>query len=103
VLSGGIASAYVKRPPENTRPDDLHPAWTFERAQVIPKAVAVMAKEAARRVGLDYAGVDVIEDLRTGRVYCLEANSAPGMSQDTLKRVYAQIQQALRQRLARAG
>ncbi len=103
VLSGGIASAYVKRPPENARPDDLHPAWTFERAQVIPKAVAVMAKEAARRVGLDYAGVDVIEDLRTGRVYCLEANSAPGMSQDTLKRVYAQIQQALRRRLARAG
>ena len=103
VLSGGIASAYVKRPPENARSDDLHPAWTFERAQVIPKAVAVMAKEAARRVGLDYAGVDVIEDLRTGRVYCLEANSAPGMSQDTLKRVYAQIQQALRRRLARAG
>ena len=103
VLSGGIASAYVKRPPENARPDDLHPAWTFDRAQVIPKAVAVMAKEAARRVGLDYAGVDVIEDLRTGRVYCLEANSAPGMSQDTLKNVYAQIQQALRQRLARAG
>jgi hypothetical protein len=103
VLSGGIASAYVKHPPENARPDDLHPAWTFERAQVIPKAVAVMAKEAARRIGLDYAGVDVIEDLRTGRVYCLEANSAPGMSQDTLKRVYAQIQQALRRRLARAG
>jgi hypothetical protein len=103
VLSGGIASAYVKRPPENTRPEDLHPAWTFERAQVIPKAVAVMAKEAARRVGLDYAGVDVIEDLHTGRVYCLEANSAPGMSQDTLKNVYSHIQQALRQRLARAG
>ena len=70
---------------------------------MIPKAVAVVAKEAARRVGLDYAGVDVIEDLHTGRVYCLEANSAPGMSQDTLKSVYAQIQQALRARLARAG
>jgi len=103
VLSGRIASAYVKRPPEATPPDDLHPAWTFERAQVIPKAVAVVAKEAARRVGLDYAGVDVIEDLHTGRVYCLEANSAPGMSQDTVKSVYAQIQQALRGRLARAG
>jgi hypothetical protein len=47
--------------------------------------------------------VDVIEDLHTGRVYCLEANSAPGMSQDTVKSVYAQIQQALRGRLARAG
>jgi len=103
VLSGRIASAYVKRPPEATPRDDLRPAWTFERAQVIPKAVAVVAKEAARRVGLDYAGVDVIEDLHTGRVYCLEANSAPGMSQDTVKSVYAQIQQALRGRLARAG
>ena len=103
VLSGRIASAYVKRPPDAAPPDDLHPAWTFERAQVIPKAVSVVAKEAARRVGLDYAGVDVIEDLHIGRVYCLEANSAPGMSQDTLKNVYAHIQQALRQRLARAG
>jgi len=103
VLSGRIASAYVKQPPEAATPEDLHPAWTFERAQVIPKAVAVVAKEAARRVGLDYAGVDVIEDLHTGRVYCLEANSAPGMSQDTVKSVYAQIQQALRGRLARAG
>jgi hypothetical protein len=103
VLSGRIASAYVKRPPDAAPPDDLHPTWTFERAQVIPKAVAVVAKEAARRVGLDYAGVDVIEDLHTGRMYCLEANSAPGMSQDTLKSIYAQIQQALRGRLARAG
>jgi len=103
VLSGRIASAYVKRPPEWAPPDDLHPDWTFERGQVLPKAVAAVAKEAARRVGLDYAGVDVIEDLHTGRVYCLEANSAPGMSQDTLKQVYAQIQQALRGRLARAS
>ncbi len=103
VLSGRIASAYLKRPPDGARPDDLHPAWTFDRAEVIPKAVAVVAKEAARRVGLDYAGVDVIEDLHSGQVYCLEANSAPGMSQDTLKSVYAQIQQALRGRLARAS
>jgi glutathione synthase/RimK-type ligase-like ATP-grasp enzyme len=103
VLSGHIASAYVKRPPDSVPPDDLHPAWTFERAQVLPKAVAVVAKEAARRIGLDYAGVDVIEDRHTGRVYCLEANSAPGMSQDTLKQVYAQIQQVLRRRLARVS
>lgn len=103
VLSGHIASAYIKRPPDTARPEDLHPAWTFERAQVIPKAVAVVAKEATRRVGLDYAGIDVIEDVSTGRVYCLEANSAPGMSQETLKSVYARIQQALRRRLARAS
>jgi hypothetical protein len=103
VLAGRIVSAYVKRPPESAQPDDLHPDWTFERAQALPKAVAAIAKEAAHRVGLDYAGVDVIEDRRSGRVYCLEANSAPGMSRDTLKHVYAQIQQALRERLARAS
>ena len=103
VLSGRIASAYVKRSPEGSSPDDLHPAWTFDRAQVLPKAVAVVARAAARRVGLDYAGVDVIEDLATGRVYCLEANAAPGMSQDTLKSVYTHIQLMLRGRLARAS
>lgn len=103
VLSGRIASAYLKRPPEGAPPEDLRPAWTFDRAQVIPRAVAMAARESARRVGLDYAGVDVIEDLRTGRVYCLEANAAPGMSEETVKSVYAHIQQALRGRLARAG
>ncbi|MEA2633434.1 MAG: hypothetical protein QOH92_201 [Chloroflexota bacterium] len=62
-----------------------------------------VAREGARRVGLDYAGVDVIEDLQTDRVYCLEANAAPGMSAETVKSVYAHIQQTLRGRLARAG
>jgi glutathione synthase/RimK-type ligase-like ATP-grasp enzyme len=105
VLSGQIASAHLKRPPDtaSASPEDLHPAWTFERLQVVPKAVAVIAKEATRRVGLDYSGIDILEDLRTGRVYCLEANSAPGMSEDTLKRVYARIQQALAGRLARGS
>ena len=77
VLSGQIASAYLKRPPIGTSPEDLRPGWSFERAQTLPRAVAATAREAARRIGLDYAGVDVIEDLRTGRVYCLEANAAP--------------------------
>jgi glutathione synthase/RimK-type ligase-like ATP-grasp enzyme len=39
-------------------------------------------------VGLDYAGVDVVEDLQTGRVLCLEANAAPGMSAETLRSLY---------------
>jgi glutathione synthase/RimK-type ligase-like ATP-grasp enzyme len=103
VLSDRIVSAYVKRSPAGTALDDLRPAWSFERAPVIPRAVAAVAKEGARRVGLDYAGVDVVEDLRTGRVYCLEANAAPGMSEDTIKSVYAHIQQTLRGRLARAS
>jgi len=103
VLSDRIVSAYLKRPPEGTAPDDLRPAWTFERSQVIPRAVATVAREAARRIGLDYAGVDIVEDLRSGRVYCLEANAAPGMSEETLRSLYGHLQQTLRGRLARAG
>jgi hypothetical protein len=103
VLSGRVASAYLKRPPEGASHEDLRPGWSFERAEALPRAVAATAREAARRIGLDYAGVDVIEDLRTGRVYCLEANAAPGMSEDTLRSVYGHIQQTLRGRLARAS
>ncbi len=103
VLSGRIVSAYRKRPPEGAAPDDLRPAWSFERLEVIPRAVAGLAKEAARRIGLDYAGVDVIDNLRTGRAYCLEANAAPGMSEDTLKSLYAHLQETLRAPIERAG
>jgi glutathione synthase/RimK-type ligase-like ATP-grasp enzyme len=69
----------------------------------MPRGVVAVAREAARRVGLDYAGVDVIEDTRTGRVYCLEANAAPGMSEETLRSLYGHIQNTLRGRLARAS
>ncbi len=103
VLSGRVVSAYLKQPPEGASPEDLRPGWSFERAQVLPRSVAASAREAARRIGLDYAGVDVIEDAHTGRVYCLEANAAPGMSEDTLRSLYSHIQQTLRGRLARAS
>ncbi|MHB8689133.1 MAG: ATP-grasp domain-containing protein [Candidatus Dormibacteraceae bacterium] len=103
VLSGRLVSAYLKQPPEGASPENLHPDWTFEQARVMPRAVAAVAREAARRIGLDYAGVDVIEDTRTGRVYCLEANAAPGMSEDTLRSLYGHIQNTLRGRLARAS
>ena len=103
VLSGRVVSAYLKRPPEGASPEDLRPDWSFEQARVMPRAVAAVASEAARRIGLDYAGIDVIEDLRTGRVFCLEANAAPGMSEETLRSLYGHIQNTLRGRLARAS
>ncbi len=103
VLSERIVSAYLKRAPDGSAPNDLRRGWSLERTPLIPQAVAAVAIESARRVGLDYTGVDVVEDLRTGRVYCLEANAAPGMSEDTIKSVYAHIQQTLRGRLARAS
>ena len=65
--------------------------------------MAATAREGARRIGLDYAGVDVIVDRRTGRAHCLEANAAPGMSEQTLRSLYAHLQQTLRRRLERAS
>lgn len=103
VLSGRIVSAYEKLPPEGASPELLRPEWSFEQSRVLPAAVASTAREAARRIGLDYAGVDVVEDLRTGRVLCLEANAAPGMSVETMRSLYAHIQQTLRGRSARAS
>ena len=103
VLSGRVVSAYVKHRPEGSGPDDLSPDWRYERASVLPRSVVTAAREAAQRVGLDYAGVDVVEDRSCGRVYCLEANAAPGMSEDTVRSFYAHVQQALRGRAARAS
>jgi D-alanine-D-alanine ligase-like ATP-grasp enzyme len=45
----------------------------------------------------------VIVDRRTGRTYCIEANAAPGMSEQTLRSLYAHLQQTVRRRLARAS
>lgn len=102
VLNGRVVSAYLKRAPEGTSPDDLRPAWTHERVDVLPRAVVTAAREASRRIGLDYSGVDVIEGSDAG-IRCLEVNTAPGMSEQTLRNLYAQLQQALRGRLPRAA
>jgi RimK-like ATP-grasp domain len=103
VLSGRVVSAYVKNRPEGSGPDDLSPDWRYERASVLPRSVVTAAREAAQRVGLDYAGVDVVEDRSSGRVYCLEANAAPGMSEDTVRSFYAHVQRALRGRATRVS
>ena len=102
LLGNRIVSAYLKRPPEGTPADDLRPNWSHEAVDELPRAVVSAAREAARRIGLDYAGVDVIED-PSGRVYCLEANAAPGMSELTLRSLYAQLQHTVRQRLREAS
>jgi glutathione synthase/RimK-type ligase-like ATP-grasp enzyme len=103
VLNGRVTSAYRRRSPEGTHPENLHPEWQHEQVQVLPAAVVAVAREGARRIGLDYAGVDVIVNRSTGRAYCLEANAAPGMSEQTLRSLYAHLQRAVRGRLARAS
>ena len=78
-----------------------HPSLSL--VTTVPAAVVATAREGARRIGLDYAGVDVIVDRRTGRALCLEANAAPGMSERTLSSLYTHLQQTLRRRLRRAS
>ena len=103
VLNGNLISAYAKRAPAGTDPENLRPEWEHEPVQTLPASVVAVAREGAQRIGLDYAGVDVIVDRRTGRAYCLEANAAPGMSEQTLRSLYAHLQRTLRRRLARAS
>jgi glutathione synthase/RimK-type ligase-like ATP-grasp enzyme len=94
VLSGQVVSAYRKLPASEA--ENLRPRWRFEPLQQLPRPVAEIARRGAERIGLDYAGVDVVEDLDRRRVLCLEANAAPGMSADTLRSLYATVQQILR-------
>ena len=103
VLNGHVASAYLKQPPAGANPQSLRPEWTHQLVRTLPAAVVATAREGARRIGLDYAGVDVIVDRQSGRTLCLEANAAPGMSEQTLSSLYSQLQRTLRRRLRRAS
>jgi glutathione synthase/RimK-type ligase-like ATP-grasp enzyme len=96
VLSGQVVSAYRKLPAPETEAENLRPRWRFEPLQHLPRPVVEIARRGTERIGLDYAGVDVVEDLDSGRVLCLEANAAPGMSADTLRSLYNTVQQVLR-------
>ena len=103
LLNGRVVSAYLKRPPASADPQDLRPEWTHQLVPTLPAAVVATARESARRIGLDYAGVDVIVDRGSGRALCLEANAAPGMSEQTLSGLYSQLQRTVRRRLRRAS
>ncbi len=103
LLNGRVVSAYLKLPPAGTDPQNLRPEWTHQPVQTLSAAVVATAREGARRIGLDYAGVDVIVDRQSGRTLCLEANAAPGMSAQTLSSLYSHLQRTVRRRLRRAS
>ena len=103
VLSGRLTSAYRKEPAPGTPAGSLSRSFSYAAQEEVPATVAAVAREASRRLGCDCAGIDVVEDLRTGRVLCLEANTAPGMSQQTLRNLYAHVQQAVRSGLEAAA
>lgn len=88
VLNGDrIVTAMLKKPQSND-PEALAGGFRFDRLQSISQTVADVALAAAQRTGLGYTGVDVVEDLDTGRVLCFETNSAPGMAPSTIRNLY---------------
>jgi hypothetical protein len=103
ILNSRVVSAYMKQPPAGADAENLRPEWTHQPVSELPAAVVATAREGARRIGLDYAGVDVVVDRRSGRALCLEANAAPGMSEQTLSSLYTHLQRTLRRRLRRAS
>lgn len=48
-----------------------------EGLQVVPEDVVKMANRAAKAVEVEVAGIDLIRDNRTGKVYVVEVNEAP--------------------------
>ena len=82
VLNGRIVSAYAKVAPAGTDPENLRPDWSHEQVHVVPAAVAEVAREGARRIGLDYAGVDVPGLLPGGE-------RRAGVSEQTLRSLYS--------------
>lgn len=48
-----------------------------EALKPIPETQAKLAVKAAQSLGIDIAGVDLLVEDKTGKIYCLEVNSAP--------------------------
>lgn len=68
--------------------------WYFEHMDALPsRAVCEAAAAAVESLGLDFGGVDIIEERETGRPFVLEVNSAPELGRNTLRAYKTQFQQ----------
>jgi glutathione synthase/RimK-type ligase-like ATP-grasp enzyme len=45
--------------------------------EIVPEDVATLAEEAARVLGVEVAGTDLVRNVKDGRVYIIEVNEAP--------------------------
>jgi ribosomal protein S6--L-glutamate ligase len=75
VIGGEAVAAMRRSAKEGDFRSNIHRGGAGERAEAGP-AVAELARRAARAVGLDIAGVDILESARGPLV--LEVNSSPG-------------------------
>ncbi len=55
----------------------------FLPLEKIPEELATIATDAARKLNLQIAGVDIAEDKLTGKYYLIEVNRGPGFTYDT--------------------
>lgn len=90
---GGKAKAGLVRPTKWWKRfrDDKPEKSSFVK---IPLKYALLAEKAAKALGIDVAGVDILQEDSTGKLYVLEVNSAPrwaSIKKDTGLNVEAEI------------
>lgn len=67
--------------------------WVFCREHIkVPKDIEQVSVAAVKALGLDFAGVDVIQAKEDGNCYVLETNTAPYVGDITVARLSAAIQ-----------
>ncbi len=91
VFGNRVLTAYSKNAVAGEPSTNLSPRRSYSRLSSLPNDVVQIALEARRRAEVEFAGVDVIRDRRTGRYYVLELNAAPGMSRETLSRLVEEL------------
>jgi hypothetical protein len=89
LVLGGEVIALYKRVPQGVEPGQLRPDnFEYQPLTQIGQRQLEASQLAMERIGLDFGGVDLVEDTSTGRLLVLEVNSAPGLGQESLERLY---------------
>ncbi len=87
VLGGEIVVALKKHRNEDSVVANMGQGNLAEPVE-IDEELKTMAIDAAKALSIEFAGVDIIEDIKTGKRYIMEVNVAP---QITLSSKFAQI------------
>lgn len=77
VLADEVLAAFERRPEEGEFRANWHRGATLVPVDPVPGQVGALAREAARELGLGFAGVDILET--DGLLQVLEVNDAPGL------------------------
>lgn len=91
VVSGQVIDFQQKKKRKGVEVDKLirnhDNGWVFARSDVVlPEGVGDTCVKAIEALGLTFGGVDVLHRPKTGEIYVLEINTAPGLEGTTLQR-----------------